>query len=98
MFFFKHLNTGVIKLYPYTYITFTCIEHTMLALDPRIKAFLRHHHPYVRKNIALAVFHAHKCFGEILIPFATELMQAFVLVETDIGARCNVFIILYKPK
>ena len=57
----------------------------MLALDPRIKAFLRHHHPYVRKNIALAVFHAHKCFGENLIPDAPELMQAFVFPKQTLG-------------
>jgi len=50
----------------------------------------------VRKNAALAVFHAHKLFGETLIPDAPDLIQAFLLAETDICARRNAFLMLFN--
>jgi coatomer subunit beta len=52
---------------------------------PSIKACLEHRHPYVRKNAALAVFHAHRLNGENLIPDGPEVMQDFIHNETDLA-------------
>lgn len=65
-------------------------------LIPSIKACLTHKHQYVRKNAALTVFHAHKMFGETLIPDAPELIQTFLLAETDVSARRNAFLMLFN--
>ena len=69
-------------------------EEILGPLIPSIKACVEHRHPYVRKNAALAVFHAHKLFGDSLIPDAPEIIQAFLASETDIGARRNAFLML----
>ena len=58
-------------------------EEILSPLIPSIKACLEHKHQYVRKNAALTVFHAHKSFGENLIPDAPELIQSFLLSKTD---------------
>jgi len=39
-------------------------EEILSPLIPSVKACLDHKHPYVRKNAALTIFHAHKLFGE----------------------------------
>lgn len=71
-------------------------EEILSPLVTSIKACLEHKHPYVRKNAALAVFHAHKISGDNLIPDAPELMQNFLLTETDMGARRNAFLMLFN--
>lgn len=69
-------------------------EEILSPLIPSVKACLEHRHQYVRKNAALAIFHAHKLHGETLIPDGPELIEAFLLAETDIGARRNAFLML----
>ena len=71
-------------------------EEILTPLITSIKACLEHKHPYVRKNAALAVFHANKLFGDTLIPDAQELIRTFLLTETDVGARRNTFLILFN--
>jgi len=71
-------------------------EEILGPLIPSIKSCLQHRHQYVRKNAALAVFHAHKLFGENLIPDGPDLMNDFIRSETDIAARCNAFLMLFN--
>ena len=58
-------------------------EEILGPLLPSIKACLEHRHPYVRKNAALCMFQVHKLHGENLLPDAPEVMEAFLLSETD---------------
>lgn len=69
-------------------------EEIISPLIPSVKACLDHKHPYVRKNAALTIFHTHKLFGENLIPDGPELVEAFLVKETDIAARRNAFLML----
>uniref|UniRef100_A0A7S3L9L6 Coatomer subunit beta n=1 Tax=Amphora coffeiformis TaxID=265554 RepID=A0A7S3L9L6_9STRA len=71
-------------------------EEILGPLIPAIKACLEHRHPYVRKNAALTVFHAHRMFGETLIPDGPELILHFIEAETDTAARRNAFLMLFK--
>eukprot|EP00586_Coscinodiscus_wailesii_P000709 CAMPEP_0172484904 /NCGR_PEP_ID=MMETSP1066-20121228/12573_1 /TAXON_ID=671091 /ORGANISM="Coscinodiscus wailesii, Strain CCMP2513" /LENGTH=972 /DNA_ID=CAMNT_0013249731 /DNA_START=152 /DNA_END=3073 /DNA_ORIENTATION=+ len=71
-------------------------EEILGPLVPSIKACLEHRHQYVRKNAALAVFHAHKIAGDTLMPDAPELIEAFLMAETDAGARRNAFLMLFN--
>lgn len=71
-------------------------EEILSPLIPSIKACLEHKNQYVRKNAALAVFHAHKLFGDNLIPDGPELINEFLLNETDISARRNAFLMLFN--
>lgn len=71
-------------------------EEILSPLVASIKTCLTHKHPYVRKNAALAVFHAHKMFGEHLIHDAPELIQTFLLQEQDAAARRNAFLMLFN--
>jgi coatomer subunit beta len=65
-------------------------------LMPSIKAALEHRHSYVRRNAALAVFSIHKNFGEQLLPDGAELMEKFIMEETDVSARRNAFLMLFN--
>ena len=65
-------------------------------LIPSVKACLEHRHPYVRKNAALAIFHAYHLFGDDLIPDAPEMMASFLEQETDVAARRNAFLMLFN--
>ncbi|KAI2510384.1 coatomer subunit alpha [Fragilaria crotonensis] len=65
-------------------------------LIPSVKACLEHRHPYVRKNAALAIFHAHRLFGEDLLPDGPELMQTFINNETDVASRRNAFLMMFN--
>jgi coatomer subunit beta len=65
-------------------------------LIPSIKGALEHRHSYVRRNAALAVFSIHKNFAEQLLPDGPELMEKFILEETDISARRNAFLMLFN--
>ena len=53
-------------------------EEILGPLMPSVKQCLEHRHAYVRKNAALAIFHAHKLHGETLIPDGPELIAAFL--------------------
>eukprot|EP01035_Chromulina_nebulosa_P019621 gene19621-25530_t len=63
-------------------------------LIPSIKQSLEHRHSYVRRNAVLAVYNIHKKFGEALLPDANELVEKFILSESDTGARRNAFLML----
>ena len=65
-------------------------------LIPSIKSALEHRHSYVRRNAALAVFSIHKNFAEQLLPDGPELMEKFIMEETDISARRNAFLMLFN--
>jgi coatomer subunit beta len=65
-------------------------------LVPSIKTALEHRHSYVRRNAALAVYSVHKSFGDQLLPDGPELMEKFILNETDISARRNAFLMLFN--
>ena len=65
-------------------------------LIPSVKACLEHRHPYVRKNAALAIFHAHRLFGDELLPDGPEVMQDFINNETDVAARRNAFLMMFN--
>jgi coatomer subunit beta len=65
-------------------------------LIPSIKAALEHRHSYVRRNAALAVFSIHKNFGEQLLPDGPELMEKFIMEESDVSARRNAFLMLFN--
>jgi len=71
-------------------------EEILGPLVPSIKACLEHRHPYVRKNAALAVFHAHRLNPETMIPDGPEVMQDFINNETDTGARRNAFLMMFN--
>ena len=71
-------------------------EEILGPLIPSIKSCLEHRHPYVRKNAALAIFHAHHLFGENLIPDGPEIMAHFLEQETDTAARRNAFLMLFN--
>ena len=71
-------------------------EEIIGPLIPSIKACLDHRHPYVRKNAALAIFHAHKLHGETLIPDGPEIIAHFLQQETDVACRRNAFLMLYN--
>ena len=71
-------------------------EEILAPLIASIKSCLTHTSPYVRKNAALAVFHAHRLFAETLIPDGPELIEAFILQETDMCSRRNAFLMLFN--
>lgn len=71
-------------------------EEILGPLIPSIKQCLTHRHPYVRKNAALAVFHAHRLHAETLIPDGPELIAQFLEQETDVAARRNAFLMLFN--
>lgn len=71
-------------------------EEILGPLIPSIKACLTHRHSYVRKNAALAVFHAHKLHGEHLLPDGPDLMAQFLSAETDLASRRNAFLMLFN--
>jgi len=71
-------------------------EEILGPLVPSIKACLEHRHPYVRKNAALAVFHAHRLHGENLLPDGPSIMEDFINNETDVSARRNAFLMMFN--
>ena len=73
-------------------------EEILAPLIASIKSCLTHTSPYVRKNAALAVFHAHRLFAETLIPDGPELIEAFILQETDMCSRRNAFLMLFNQE
>jgi coatomer subunit beta len=71
-------------------------EEILGPLIPSIKSCLQHRHPYVRKNAALAIFHAHRLHGDVLIPDGPELIAMFLEQETDVASRRNAFLMLFN--
>jgi len=71
-------------------------EEILGPLMPSIKSCLEHRHPYVRKNAALAIFCAHKLYGDTLLPDGPDLILAFLQSETDPSARRNAFLMLFN--
>jgi len=71
-------------------------EEILGPLMPSVKQCLEHRHAYVRKNAALAIFHAHRLHGETLIPDGPELIAAFLEQETDVASRRNAFLMLFN--
>lgn len=65
-------------------------------LVPSVKNCLEHRHSYVRRNAALAVYSIHKHFGDQLLPDGAELMEKFILQESDGAARRNAFLMLFN--
>lgn len=65
-------------------------------LVPSVKLCLEHRHSYVRRNAALAVYSIHRNFGEQLLPDGPELMEKFILAESDLSARRNAFLMLFN--
>ncbi|RLN55104.1 hypothetical protein BBJ29_003484 [Phytophthora kernoviae] len=63
-------------------------------LKDAIKTNLEHRHSYVRKNAVMTVYTMYKTFGDVLIPDAPELIERFILNESDAGARRNSFLML----
>ena len=71
-------------------------EEILGPLIPSMKSCLTHRHSYVRKHAALAIFHAYKLHGDILLPDAPELMSQFIQAETDVASRRNAFLMLFN--
>ncbi|CAH0480846.1 unnamed protein product [Peronospora belbahrii] len=63
-------------------------------LKDAIKSNLEHRHSYVRKNAVMTVYNMYNTFGDVLIPDAPELIERFIVNETDAGARRNAFLML----
>ncbi|CEG36146.1 coatomer subunit [Plasmopara halstedii] len=63
-------------------------------LKDAVKSNLEHRHSYVRKNAVMTVYTMYKTYGDMLIPDAPELIERFILCETDAGARRNAFLML----
>ncbi|EQC36029.1 hypothetical protein SDRG_06767 [Saprolegnia diclina VS20] len=64
-------------------------------LKDAVKANLDHRHAYVRKNAVMTVYSMYKNFGELLIPDAPELIERFIVNESDASARRNAFLMLF---
>lgn len=63
-------------------------------LKDAVKSNLEHRHSYVRKNAVMTVYTMYKTFGDVLIPDAPELIERFILNESDAGGRRNAFLML----
>lgn len=64
-------------------------------LKDAVKGNLEHRHSYVRKNAVMTVYTMYKTFGDVLIPDAPELIERFIVNESDAGARRNAFLMLF---
>uniref|UniRef100_A0A060T5N3 Coatomer subunit beta n=1 Tax=Blastobotrys adeninivorans TaxID=409370 RepID=A0A060T5N3_BLAAD len=62
-------------------------------LVPSVRACLDHRHAYVRKNAVFAVYSIAQT-SEHLIPDAADLVQAFLVAETDSTCKRNAFVAL----
>ena len=61
-----------------------------------VKENLEHRHSLVRRTAVMAVFQIAKEFGDDLLPDADELIDKFLVNESDQGARRNAFLMLYQ--
>ena len=59
-----------------------------------IKANLEHRNCFVRRNAVLAVWHIFKAYGDQLLPDGAEVIEAFLVSESDEAARRNAFLAL----
>ncbi|RHY83589.1 hypothetical protein DYB37_005213, partial [Aphanomyces astaci] len=64
-------------------------------LKDAVKANLEHRHSYVRKNAVMTVYTMYKTFGDALIPDAPELIERFIVTESDSSARRNAYLMLF---
>ncbi|KAF0689425.1 Aste57867_19131 [Aphanomyces stellatus] len=64
-------------------------------LKDAVKANLEHRHSYVRKNAVMTVYTMYKNFGDALIPDAPELIERFIVTESDSSARRNAYLMLF---
>ncbi|THH02805.1 hypothetical protein EW145_g6702 [Phellinidium pouzarii] len=62
-------------------------------LIPTLRSCLEHRHSYVRKNAVFAVYTIYREF-EHLIPDAPELIQTFLVAESDASCKRNAFVFL----
>ncbi|KAI0937054.1 hypothetical protein AcV5_005045 [Taiwanofungus camphoratus] len=62
-------------------------------LIPTCRSCLEHRHSYVRKNAVFAVYTIYRQFDN-LIPDAPELIQTFLVAESDATCKRNAFVFL----
>lgn len=62
-------------------------------LIPTCRSCLEHRHSYVRKNAVFAIYTIYRQF-EHLIPDAPELIQTFLVAESDASCKRNAFVFL----
>ena len=62
-------------------------------LIPICRSCLEHRHSYVRKNAVFAIYAIYREF-ENLIPDAPELIQTFLVAESDSTCKRNAFVFL----
>ncbi|TIC05155.1 Coatomer, beta subunit [Wallemia mellicola] len=62
-------------------------------LLPTVRTCLEHRHSYVRKNAVFAIWSIYNKF-EYLVPDAAELLQAFLVAESDNNCKRNAFVAL----
>ena len=62
-------------------------------LIPICRSCLEHRHSYVRKNAVFAIYSIYREF-ENLIPDAPELIQTFLVAESDATCKRNAFVFL----
>ncbi|KDQ15645.1 hypothetical protein BOTBODRAFT_31532 [Botryobasidium botryosum FD-172 SS1] len=62
-------------------------------LIPTCRSCLEHRHSYVRKNAVFAIYTIYREF-EHLIPDAPELIQTFLVAESDVTCKRNAFLFL----
>lgn len=80
-------------------LRFLCKIKEMELVEPlkdAIKSNLTHRHSYVRRNAVMTVYFMYKNFGDALIPDAPELVEEFLVKETDLNARRNAFMMLFE--
>lgn len=70
-------------------------EEILEPLVPSVLSNLEHRHSYVRKNAVMAVNAIYKLpKGELMIPDAPDIIEAFLQQEADLSARRNAFMML----
>lgn len=67
----------------------------MEPLQSAIAENVQHKHVYVRRNAVVCLYEIYLNFGDDLIQDLDELMEKFLLSETDLSAKRNSFLLLY---
>lgn len=65
-------------------------------LAPSVKDNMSHPHIYVRRNAVLCLYCMYLNFGDSMVPDAPELIERFLVDESDTGARRNAFLALFN--
>lgn len=74
-----------------------CKMRYIKILEPLVESILQnlsHAHPYVRRNAIMCVFSTVRSFGSDILPNATTEIYRLLLVENDISAKRNAFLML----